>query len=382
MKNIAIIGGGAAGLAAAVSAAHAGAQVTIFEKTDRVGKTILATGNGRCNFSNAAIDVARYHNSDFVSEAFTVLPFADVLAFFGELGLLWLEEGEGRLYPRTLKASSVLDVLRFAARDAGVLETCGDPVAHVTPLQGGMMVVFPDSEAVLFDSVIIACGGKVARSLVPARYLYENTLPVLGPLQTATDSIRGLNNIRVRAAISCGDEREEGEILFRDYGVSGIAVFNLSRTARVGDTLMIDFLPEHSDDEMKELLERRLVLMPRRSALEFCAGFLQAPVARALLKAAALASEFPLDSSDLPALMRSLKHFEVRVVDYGDSKQCQVQRGGFSPDAFDARTMESKGDPGLFVVGESLDIDGPCGGYNLHWAWTSGILAGRAAAGK
>ncbi|MEG1425797.1 MAG: NAD(P)/FAD-dependent oxidoreductase, partial [Raoultibacter sp.] len=165
MNNIAIIGGGAAGLAAAVAAARAGGQVTIFEAVDRVGKTILATGNGRCNFSNAVLDIARYHHADFVSETFIALPPAEVLSFFDELGLLWLEEGEGRLYPRTLKASSVLDVLRFAARDANVSEVCGDPVAHVTPLQGGMMVVFPDSETVLFDSVIVACGGKVARSL-------------------------------------------------------------------------------------------------------------------------------------------------------------------------------------------------------------------------
>ncbi|MEG2557973.1 MAG: aminoacetone oxidase family FAD-binding enzyme, partial [Raoultibacter sp.] len=356
-------------------------QVTIFEAADRVGKTILATGNGRCNFSNAALDIARYHHADFVSEAFTALPPAEVLSFFDELGLLWLEEGEGRLYPRTLKASSVLDVLRFAARDANVSEVCGDPVAHVTPLQGGMMVVFPDSETVLFDSVIIACGGKVARSLVPARYPYENTLPVLGPLQTKTDAIKGLNNIRVRAAITCGDEREEGEVLFRDYGVSGIAVFNLSRSVRIGDVLVLDFVPEFSAEQIQKRLEKRFASMPRRGALDFCAGFLQAPLARALLKAADIVPEFPVDEAALPALARTLKHFELPVIDYGDPRQCQVQRGGFDPDSFDAQTLQSKVDPGLFVVGEALDIDGPCGGYNLHWAWASGILAGRAAAG-
>ncbi|MEG0072807.1 MAG: aminoacetone oxidase family FAD-binding enzyme, partial [Raoultibacter sp.] len=344
-------------------------------------KTILATGNGRCNFSNAVLDVARYHHADFVSETFTALPPAEVLSFFDELGLLWLEEGEGRLYPRTLKASSVLDVLRFAARDANVSEVCGDPVAHVTPLQGGMMVVFPDSETVLFDSVIVACGGKVARSLVPARYSYENTLPVLGPLQTKTDAIKGLNNIRVRAAITCGDEREEGEVLFRDYGVSGIAVFNLSRSVRIGDVLVLDFVPEFSAEQIQKRLEKRFASMPRRGALDFCAGFLQAPLARALLKAADIVPEFPVDEAALPALARTLKHFELPVIDYGDPRQCQVQRGGFDPDSFDAQTLQSKVDPGLFVVGEALDIDGPCGGYNLHWAWASGILAGRAAAG-
>ncbi|MEG0217016.1 MAG: aminoacetone oxidase family FAD-binding enzyme [Raoultibacter sp.] len=381
MKNIAIIGGGPAGLVAAIVAARAGAQVTVYEAADRVGKTLLATGNGRCNFSNAALDGARYHNADFVAQTFAALPPQDVLTFFKQLGLFWIEEGEGRLYPRTLKASSVLDVLRLAARDAGVQEICGDAVARVTPLSGGMMVLFPDSETLLCDAVVVACGGRGARSLLPARYAYQETLPVLGPLQTETEAIKGLNNIRVRAAISCENEREEGEILFRDYGVSGIAVFNLSRVARAGSLLTIDFMPEFSAEQLGRVLAAQAALLPQRTALEFCAGFLQAPVARAVLRRAGVAATTPLDAAGISLLVGALKHFELRVCGQGDPKQCQVQRGGFAPESFNAHTLESKTNPGLFVVGEALDIDGPCGGYNLHWAWTSGILAGRAAAG-
>lgn len=391
MKRIAIIGGGAAGLAAAVSAAQKSAvarktmasrsfEITVFEAADRIGKSILASGNGRCNFSNSGVSAENFYNEDFVGESMKALPPAEVLSFFHNLGLLWHEESGGRLYPLTNKASSVLDALRFAARDAGVECKCNQQVIAVTPVKEQFLLSFDDDRTAFFDTVIVACGGKIARSLLPAHYRFCNTEPMLGPLRTDTRLIKGLNNIRVRCAVSCDDFSEQGEVQFRDYGISGIVSFNLSRFVHPGSKASLDFLPLFSFEETRDYLEERFVHVRGRSATEFCAGMLQRPLAQAVLKMAHIDSEKDLQREDIPALTSALKKFVLEVQGIENYRQCQVRRGGFDVEIFDPLTLESRIDPGLFLVGEALDIDGPCGGYNLHWAWTSGILAGRKAA--
>lgn len=383
MKQIAVIGGGAAGLAAAVAAAQYGdpgaVQITIFEETDRVGKSILASGNGRCNFSNARVSSEDYHNALFVRQAMHRMPPEEIMSFFELNGLFWEEEREGRLYPLTNKASTVLDVLRFAVQDEGIKVVCGCVVHSVTPAELGYLVTLEDSNVLFFDAVIVACGGKVARSLLPPSYLYRNTLPVLGALATNTEHLRGVNNIRAHCAMEAAGQREVGEVLFRDYGISGIAAFNLSRFVRPGDTVTLDFFPEIEEADFREMVQERFSTLGHRKALEFCAGMFQMPLARALLRAIGVDPENPLPQPKLPAFAQVAKSFALEVKGVADARQCQVWRGGFDVSAFNPSTLESRHDKGLFMVGEALDVDGPCGGYNLHWAWTSGILAGRVS---
>lgn len=448
MKTIAIIGAGAAGLAAAVSAAHqarccgAAVEVEIIEASDRVGKSILATGNGRCNLSNSSVDSSAYWNPSFVEEVFRVVPPADVHGFFGELGLMMREESEGRMYPLANKASSVLDVLRFAAREAGVRERLGCEAIAVTPVGDSFLLCFEDGRTEYADAVIVACGGSVARSLLPPAYPFAEIRPVLGPLATDTDPLKGLNNIRVRCEVSlyapnargasaarselgtrgtsdargeldmrgasstCGASnmsgeldmrgtasphaweagalkaREAGEILFREYGVSGIAAFDLSRFAEAGDVLSIDLVPLATEAALAADLKRRIERSPERSAAELLAGAVLPPVARAVLSSAGIDPDKPLRASFAAKAACALKTFELTVRGIGDARQCQVSRGGFCVEAFDPSTMESRDHPGLFMVGEALDVDAPCGGYNLHWAWASGMLGGRFAVGR
>ncbi len=383
MKRIAIIGGGAAGLAAAVAAAEAGhVQVVVFESADRVGKSILASGNGRCNFSNTHVAADLYHNAGFVARTFKTLRPEEVWDFFAGLGLLWHAEREGWMYPLTNKASTVLDVLRFAAAERGVQERCGEEVIAVTPTGRQFLVTCDNDQAAFFDAAIVACGGKVARSILPQGYRYVNTVPTLGPILTDTRPIRGLNNIRVRAALSTGDNGERGEILFREYGVSGIAAFNLSRFVQAGDVIAIDFLPDYACDQLDTLLEERHRQVGARPAEGLLAGMLQPPVARAVLKAAGLDPKCPLQSFELAKICGLFKEFKLTAEGIGDPRACQVQRGGFAVGQFDPTTLSSERDQGLYVAGEALDVDAPCGGYNLHWAWTSGILAGRAASAR
>ena len=434
--RIAIVGGGAAGLAAAVAAgrelallrcdAPGGAppvepSIVVFEAADRVGKSILATGNGRCNFSNAEVSPRLYRNAGFVSDALLALEAADaarlsargdkadlregaVRRLFADLGLAWREEGEGRLYPATGKATTVVDVLRAAAASLGAVEACGRRLARIDApeREGGLFHLrFADGSIEHAAAVVLAVGGRHALmeqgGLLPPRYDREPLRPVLGPLSVEEPVVRALDNIRVRVRATlleggaAGGEKasETGELLFRSYGVSGICVFNLSRFAEPGDALSLDFIPGvRACDAEPFLFARRKRLLscgmlpagPQGLTGEaFLRGLLLPQVARVVMKAAGIEAEAPFGKADVPALARALKAFPLTIAGIGDERQCQVMRGGLDAARFDPQTMGSRLDAGLFAAGEALDVDAPCGGYNLHWAWASGMLAGMAA---
>lgn len=424
MRTIGIIGGGAAGLAAAVAAAEAAREcgadvhVRLFEADARVGRSILATGNGRCNFSNASIDAGVYRNGDYVRDVLEGFERTQgegdhgggdragdcasgcpngVVAFFERHGLLWREEGEGRLYPQANKASVVLDVLRASAAAAGLAEErCQTPIAVVEPPRSqGRPFTLRTSQGVFerADAVVVACGGRVARTLLPDAFEFRPTRPVLCPIAvTKSDAkaVRELNNIRVKGSLTLRRDGEmlaveTGEVMFRKFGLSGIAAFNLSRLVEPGDELVVDFLPAVAADEAPDFLRQRrdalgAIYGPRITGGQLLRGMVLPLVADVLLKRCGLDGEAPLSaaSADAPArLAEVLKAFTLTVEGPAEPEHAQVQRGGFDPWAFDPATLEALAVPGLHVVGEALDVDAPCGGYNLHWAWATGILAGR-----
>ena len=450
MKKIAIIGGGAAGLAAAIAAGNElsrldaanECEIVLFEADpERVGRSILATGNGRCNFSNAHIDPACYRNADFVEAVLRSLarlseklgngdaqplgiyeaagwegsqPLetykaslrgsaqpastfeAPVQRFFSSLGLMWREEGEGRMYPAANKASSVLEVLRAGAAAAQVRFAFGRTLSRIdapSRAKGLFHLRFSDGSIEHADTVVVCAGGRAVSGVdFPAGIHVEPTRPVLGPLATDSRITRQLNNIRVKCAVSLERSgslvaREEGELLFRDYGVSGVCVFNLSRLAREGDVLSIDFLPHMpSADRDAWLFARRKHLSARLgengqiAAEDVLRGAMLPQVAHVLCKCVGIDPARPLSKKDVLALSRVIGGLRLTVRGIGDAKQCQVSRGGLSIAAFDPETMEAVCASGLFAAGEALDVDAPCGGYNLHWAWSSGLLAGVSAA--
>lgn len=439
---LAVVGGGAAGLAAAVAASeylararrfHAqpgmsdaevregelraraaeGVRVALFEADERVGRSILATGNGRCNFSNARIDAHLYRNAKFVRDALQSFEAAarvhipsqrkramayesGVLGFFADHGLMWREEGEGRLYPLPNKATAVLDVLRGAADALGVEVRTGARVKAIEPPHGVGSPFTLRMEGGALEragAVIVACGGHVARTLLPERLAFKEQQPVLGPLATDTHLVRQLDNIRVKGALELHRAgkliaREEGEVMFRKYGISGIAAFNLSRLAKPGDELAVDFIPWVRLVDLPAFLNgRRKKMAAVYGATLTCGDFLNGvvlgQVAHVLLGHMGLSEGAPYERAHAERLAAALKGESLRfaVQGIGDAKQCQVQRGGFAVTGFDARTCEAREVAGLYVVGEALDVDAPCGGYNLHWAWASGLLAGWSAAG-
>lgn len=423
MKKIAIIGGGAAGLMCAVVAArrlHAQklpVQVCVFEASDKVGRSILRSGNGRCNFSNAQIDPAVYHNAQFVARALehfeaccaahnfaegpagaAFLPPNGVVALFAQLGLLWRQESEGRLYPYANKASAVLDALRFELERLGVEVRVNSQVKSVeeprTP-GGPFTLRMADGAFERAAAVCVACGGQGAQGMLPAQTLagarieFEPQRPVLGPLAVREKLVKRLDNIRVRCEVAlvggagAGAEiaRERGELLFRKYGVSGIAIFNLSRLASPGDRLHINFVPEIPACELPQFLAARAALLKKTHGKKLTChvllqGILLPLVAQAVLERAGVDSAAPVNHAAYEQIAAALSQFELTVVGIGDAAQCQVHRGGVAVDQVSAESMEFHHVKGLYVLGEALDVDAPCGGFNLHWAFVTGALAG------
>lgn len=368
--DVVVVGGGASGLAAAITAAEAGARVVVVERALECGRSILATGGGRCNLANADLAAERYRHPGFVSAVCGKRFLEDVLGFFSACGLAVAEEEGGRLYPVTREASSVREVLVARARRTHVTLACGREVAGVSRTSRGFdLELVPTFEGAQRETlgaraVVIATGGgesSLARGLdlplVDAR-------PVLCPLACEGLDFPALDGRRTRVAatlvrndstIAC----EAGELLFRPYGISGIVSFDLSRNALPGDRLALDLLPEVDAGIARELTMRGGTV-----------GLLDDAVAAQLGKLNGTAED----------VVAHAKAVELLVTGIADEKRAQVTAGGVDVSALDALTLACPSVPGVFACGEVVDVDGACGGFNLAWAWKSGMVAGTAAA--
>lgn len=425
--GIAVVGGGAAGHAAAIAAAHAldgRTSTVILERAPRVGRKLLATGNGRCNITHLHAGIDRYHGTDpeFVRPALAAYPPTGVMAFFDGIGVPCRAEPDGRVYPYGAQASAVQDALRLEAVRRGVLTVCGFDVASIVrrePILLGDQPLRPDhpfevtaqdGRSIRADAVILATGGPAGPQLggTDAGYTLLRALghscvrpiPSIVQIMTEKDLVKSLSGIRVEGvATLVADGRavraESGEILFTDYGLSGPPLLQLGGTAsrilagrrEAGDNLEIslDFFPDMELGELAESLESRAERLTGVTGADFLSGMLNKRVGQAVVKAAlGIRPSDPIGSlARGPArrLAEAIKGTRVRVTGVHGWREAQVTAGGVRTSEFDARTMESLIVPGLYACGELLDIDGDCGGYNLQWAWCSGMTAGNAAAG-
>lgn len=380
-RSVSVIGGGAAGFAAAICAARQGCDVTVFEASERVGNTIKVTGDGRCNIANSTTKADDYHNGEFVANAFGCVSPGDALRFLEGCGVILREEAQGRLYPQTNKSTSVIDALRQQAARFGVVERCSSRADRVSPRKGGWLIGFEDGRRHECDAVILACGGgRVPKSLLPQGISTVPRVPLLGPMKTDPQALKGLDKVRAKCSVSVGGRIEDGEVTFRSYGISGIAAFNMTRHADPGDVIRLDFLSFMDPDASLPMLEERLELLDPADWLELTCGMLLPLVARAVLRQAGIPAESKPRKKDLPRFDRAIRAFELEYLGVGDEKLCQVRRGGVDVSQVDPGSMQLIAHSGLYCVGEMLDVDGPCGGYNLHWAWVSGMIAGRAVA--
>lgn len=417
-NDVIIIGGGAAGLTAALSASMLGTRCLVLEGAPRMGRKILASGNGRCNLAN--MGRAEYFGAGDANRfAFTVLqqhPVEDVLQFFRGLGLVTMEEDGGRVYPACGQAAAVLDVLRSGLDRQGVQVLCDSAVSRIEPTKWGFRVHAPQGihEA---RAVVAACGGMaggklghdggayrlltdLGHTLVPAR-------PALTPLTAEKSAVKGLSGLRVPAILTLCRKKEgvfaknpldrdepvamprQGEALFTDYGVSGICAMQLARWAwaeydRTGvwPVLYLDFSPllglAHrcfGQTEAWRPEERRRAaeaLLRERAHILPADGLLTGLLPRLLADR--------LRGQGIPDLARSLTAYPVPLTGVRPLENAQVTAGGIDTAEFSGFTLESSLVPGLFAAGEMLDVDGDCGGFNLLFAFSSGLTAGESAA--
>ena len=376
---IGIIGGGASGMAAALAAAENGTHtVILFERQARVGKKLLATGNGRCNLTNRK--PASYHGNApaFAEPALSRFHVEDTLAWFARMGLLTVTEESGRVYPYSDQANSVVDVLRFALEKQNIKLKLGFEVSRIKKTNEGFCVESKD-EAVPCHRLIVACGGLAGTQQGGSMSGYQllrsmghrvtKLRPALVQIKTA-DNVAALKGVRANCKAQIyrdGDLFSEsvGELQFADYGISGPVVFEVSRDAcqEKGEwTCKLDFLPDISEEQLKKMIVR--------DGEEMLTGILHNRLGKVLAKAG---------SYDKTQVARAVKAYELRLLEPMGMDKAQVTAGGVVTDDFDPQTMQSKLVPGLFACGEVLDIDGDCGGYNLQWAWSSGRCAGSHA---
>lgn len=404
-KQIGVIGGGAAGMMAAITAAREGAKVTIFERNDRVGKKILQTGNGKCNLGNRALSVECYHGTDlqWIKKALERFDTEDTIRFFQSIGLM-VKEKNGYLYPVCEQAAAVLDVLRYELQALGVEIIFSCKITKVERMDSGKLLVSDGEKEWMLDAVIVTCGGKAAPATGSdgsgfkiAKKLGHTctlTVPALVQLRCQeTDILKGIAGVRTDSEIRIlcdGEEicRERGELQLTDYGISGIPVFQLSSSVnyrlreRRECVAQIDFLPELSEEEYLKLQESRKLLLGDRTAEEFFTGILHKKLTSALLKLAGIRLATPMreiPEEKIRNFYGLCRNFRLHITESNPYENAQVSAGGVAVTEI-KETMESKYCAGVYFAGEILDVDGRCGGYNLQWAWSSGYLAGYYAA--
>lgn len=399
--KIGIIGGGASGMLAAIAAAKVGAKVTIIEHMPRIGKKLLLTGSGKCNISNEDMDISHFHGNDLtlLKEVFKECPVDKTLSFLEELGL-YLKNRNGYLYPYSEQASAVLDVLRFALRDLGVEIIPQIEISEIAKQKN--FVVYTNEGQFNFDKLILCCGSKSYASTgsdgsgyTLAKKFGHNIIKPLSALtflnckENFYSSIAG---IRTKANVSViADNKmladETGELQITKTGISGIPVFNISflvaKSLDSGHRLkaIIDFLPDVSVNEMGKMLETRIKSFPNRTLEELFTGILHKNLGNLIIKRCDVKlsmkfNEIAKNKELLAKIIEMTKSFDTVIESTGGFDNSQVLSGGVDTTQVKSN-LESKLVDGLYFAGEILDINGDCGGYNLTWAFTSGIVAGR-----
>ena len=409
-RSIIVIGGGAAGLVAAIAAARLGARVRIVERMSRVGKKILATGNGRCNLANARMDLARFHGASrkFVQGVLGRFGLEDTLVFFQQLGLETRTEADGRVFPLTSQAASVLDLLRDETAALGVEEVCDTRIQKVEPRPDGTCVCYgTGDERFIADRVVVAAGGKAAPNLGSngGGYAIAQALghqivspfPSLVQLRLEAPFLKRLDGLKIEAEVQARVDgtprrRAEGEVLFTDYGLSGLAVLEVSRSvAEVLESgaeaeLALDLFPQWSADEVAAVLARRFAAHPSRPLDTSLIGLLHKRLIGVVIGVAGLDASArrpvrEMSDDDTRLLALQTKEWRMRCTGTMSWMHAQVTAGGVDTREVAPETLESRLAPGVYFAGEVLDVDGDSGGFNLQWAWSSGYVAGTAAAG-
>ncbi|MGL5353694.1 MAG: NAD(P)/FAD-dependent oxidoreductase [Clostridium sp.] len=406
--DLIIVGGGASGLTAAIAAKDFGLDVAILEATDRIGKKILATGNGRCNVSNKTIafPFLAYHseNTGFFTKTLSSFGVKNTEEFFLSLGLPLIELQNGKMYPKSLQASSIVDILKLSLEDRNIplYTSCKLKSIH----RKNIFNLSTDNEEYkLFtcNKLLLACGGNSAvktGSDGSGYYLAKTlghkmveTLPSIVQLKLASPYLKALTGVKFDgyATLLINGEnarREFGEILFTDYGISGPPILQISGYASKALSLnkkveiIVDMMPTLSSDEVADFIEGHFAIFCHRSISDALIGIVNKKLIPTLLKESGISNIhapcYDLDWKEKQNLITLLKHWKFSCTGTNGFTQAQVTIGGIDTKDIDSETLQSKLVPNLYFSGEIMDVDGDCGGFNLQWAWSSGYCVAKA----
>ncbi len=398
--DVAVIGGGAAGLAVSniIKMSDKNISVVIMESLPRVGKKLMLTGNGRCNITNRKIEFSRYHGENAAFCKFALKNYDNFVSevFFNQIGIVFSYDSEGRAYPYSLQGSSVVDALRFSAMGKGVEIFTETPVTDIQKTQDGYKVHSGDL-CIKCTALVIAAGlysggnsvgsdGSMLKILEKMGYKTVKTTPAIVQVKTKNDITKSLKGIKVnaKATLYCGqnEERSEtGEVLFTEYGLSGPPILQISRAVErfSGDkTIELDLMPEYSFTAVYDMIRYRSSVLESRPLEEFFTGLLNKRVGQAVIKLSGLKLSDKSDAlteNDIKQMAQIIKKMPFVVTGTTGFINSQVTAGGLDTTQFDDQTMMSEKDKGLYCIGEILDIDGDCGGFNLQWAWSSAMCA-------
>ncbi len=391
-KQIAIIGAGASGLISAIISAKRGFIIDIYEKNQKSGRKILATGNGKCNISNQNISIENYHgkNPSFSQTALKLFDRKKEKIFFSELGLELIKGKGTKLYPMSNQASSVVDFLVFEAQRVGVRFHLSHEIKNIEQ-KNGKFIINKES----YQSVLIATGSYAMPNLGSSEsgYMLSKSFrhTIIEPFASLTQLISNerifyeASGVKVESNLELFingkiEQSIYGDLLFTNYGLSGSAILDLSRNASSAlqqnkkVSIKIDLLPHLSIKELIALLQKRLPLLKDQSPNLWLNGIINKKLTNIILKKSKIIKQ-NINQKSIKDIAFIIKNLEVTIHDTRGAKGAEVMAGGINTNDINPQTMESKLVKGLFFSGEVIDIDGDCGGYNLHWAWASGFLA-------
>ncbi len=401
--DVVIIGGGAAGMCAAINIKmrDRSISVAVLEQLSRVGKKLITTGNGRCNITNLNINLDRYHGEDVGFADYALQNYDNYFAadFFSEIGVVFTYDDTGRGYPYSLQASSVVDALRFALDEYGV-DTFIDTAVLSYSKNGNFFDIKTTNGDFVCESMIVATGlysggnklgsnGSMLKILKNNGYKTVKTTPAIVQLKTETDVVKSLKGMKVNADVNLSINGtavrgDFGEVLFCDYGLSGPPIMQLSREIerQSGEKIIsLDLMWEYSYANVCDILSFRATALRQRNLDEYLTGMLNKRVGQAVIKLNGLKLSdgvSTLKNSDIKQIASVIKGMKFKVIGTTGFENSQVTAGGLDTTQFNPETMESRRDRGLYCIGEILDIDGDCGGFNLQWAWSSAFCASNA----
>ena len=396
-----IIGAGAAGLAAAITAARTGHKVQLLEQNSSIGKKILVSGNGKCNIGNRYISASRFHSANpyFVREVLFEYDFLVIKDFFTSIGLELVEGKEGKMFPMSFQASSVVSLLEYEAKRAGVEIVCDCSVTTIKN-ENDLFKVETSLGIKTAVKLLIASGSPAAPQLGGSNwgYVFATKMghsliprhPALVQLCSEEKWVTTCAGVKVSGSVKFyanGEQitEKEGDILFTRYGISGLAILDLSREVSIRLAnfdyceLSLDLMPTLSKEKLTNLLLKRVTKGSEKSVTLWLQGIMNKKLISVILEHAKCKSrtEGELNRKEINKLVHTIKNLKLSINDTKGFNGAEVATGGIDTAEIDPNTMESKLVPNLFFAGEVLDVDGDRGGFNFHFAWVSGIRAGK-----